>query len=90
MFFALLVLAGIAGLYDFYQWGSDYGHNLDPTAPIKVPGMSYQPPLLGTKELLNFVAYSGPDTGGWIMVAAGGLTMAALAIERFKNKVNTQ
>jgi len=89
-FFALLILAGAAGIYDFYQWGADYGHNLDPTAPIKVPGMSYQPPVIGTKVLLNFTAYSGPDTGGWIMVASGILIMGALAVETFKNKVKVR
>ena len=40
--FALFALAGLA---DFYRWGHDYGHNLDPDAIIVVPGMSYQPPL---------------------------------------------
>ncbi len=85
-FFIILILTGLAGIYDFYQWGYDYGHNLDPTAPIKVPGMSYQPPVIGTKELLNFVAYSGPDIGGWIMVASGLLTGAAIGTEIFKNK----
>jgi copper chaperone NosL len=57
-------------IYDFYRWGYDYGHNLDPTAPIQVPGMSYQPPLFGHKRLLNFDAYSFPDAGGWIVAGA--------------------
>jgi len=86
MFLVILVLTGAAGLYDFYQWGYDYGHNLDPTAPIKVPGMSYQPPVIGSKKLLNFLAYSGPDTGGWIMVASGILSIIALTFEQLKNK----
>jgi hypothetical protein len=66
-FFGLISLLGIGVLIDMYLWGYDYGHNLDPTAAIKVPGMAYQPPLIGYKELLNFLAYSGPDTGGWIL-----------------------
>jgi copper chaperone NosL len=77
----VLISAGIAGLVDFYLWGYDYGHNLDPNAAIKVPGMSYQPPLIGTKELLNFVAFSGPDTGGWIIAVSGLLVIATLIIE---------
>jgi len=85
-FFILIILLGIAGLYDYYQWGYDYGHNLDTTAAISVPGMSYQPPLIGTKILLNFTAYSGPDTGGWVMVIAGVLTGIAIGIELFKNR----
>jgi copper chaperone NosL len=73
LFFAILILTGIAGLVDFYLWGYDYGHNLDPTAAIIVPGMAYQPPLIGSKELLNFIAYSAPDIGGWILVVSGSL-----------------
>lgn len=59
----VFVILGVAGIYDFYLWEYDYGHNLSPTAPIKVPGMAYQPPLFGKKMLLNFVAYSYPNWG---------------------------
>jgi copper chaperone NosL len=45
-------------------------HNLDPNAAIQVPECPYQPPLLGYKQLLNFGAYSIPDTGGWMLIAA--------------------
>src|SRR6185295_20019896 len=31
----------VAGLGDFWKWGYDYGHHLDPHAAIRVPGMSY-------------------------------------------------
>jgi len=86
-FMGLLVLTGIAALVDFWLWGYDYGHNLDPTAAIVVPGMSYQPPLIGTKQLLNFTAFSGPDIGGWIFVASALITIAALVIE-IKSKKN--
>jgi copper chaperone NosL len=67
----LTVLGGAAAMGDFYKWGYDYGHNLDPKAPIQVPGLSYQPPLFGHKTLLNFDAYSYPDVGGWIVVGVG-------------------
>ena len=79
----LFVLAGFVALYDFWKWGYEYGHNLDPTAPIQVPGMSYQPPILGYKALLNFGAYSIPDWGGWIFVVAGLLVAGAVVYERF-------
>lgn len=59
----LFLILGAAGIYDFYLWEYDYGHDLSPTAPIKVPGMAYQPPLFGKKTLLNFVAYSYPNWG---------------------------
>lgn len=76
-----IVVAG-AGLYDFWRWTYDYGHNLSPNAIIKIPGMAYQPPLLGTKQLLNFTATSLPDVGGLIAIAAvaAGVTMTVLEL----------
>lgn len=59
----ILVVLSFLGVYDFYLWEYDYGHNLSPTAPIKVPGMVYQPPLFGSKMLLNFNAMSYPHWG---------------------------
>lgn len=59
----LLIILGTLGIYDFYLWEYDYGHNLSPNAPIKIPGMVYQPPLIGEKMLLNFNAISYPHTG---------------------------
>ncbi len=59
---------GVVALWDFWRWGYDYGHNLDPNAAIKVPDMTYQPPLIGYKNLLNFTSYSGPDTGAWLII----------------------
>jgi copper chaperone NosL len=90
LFNILIIACGSAALIDFYLWGYDYGHNLDPTAPIVVPGMSYQPPLIGTKQLLNFTAFSGPDIGGWIFLVAGLLTIAALAYEIYRSRINNK
>jgi copper chaperone NosL len=67
----LTILGGLAALADFYQWGYAYGHNLDPKAPIQVPGLYYQPPVIGHKTLLNFDAYSYPDVGGWVVICVG-------------------
>ncbi|RCR70832.1 nitrous oxide reductase accessory protein NosL [Larkinella punicea] len=80
---SLFVLAGILALYDFWKWGYEYGHNLDPKAPIRVPGMSYQPPILGYKALLNFGAFSIPDWGGWLFLVAGLLVAGAVVYEWF-------
>lgn len=76
---AMLCAGACAGLLDYYRWGYDYGHDLDPRAAINVPGMSYQPPLIGYKNLLNFVAYSGPETGGWIFIAVGVIAVGLVA-----------
>jgi len=67
----LLVIGGTAGMVDFYKWEYDYGHILDPHAAIKVPGMVYQPPFWGTKQLLNFTATSYPGIGGIVLIGVG-------------------
>lgn len=59
----LLMIGGAVGIADFYMWLNKFGTNLDPAAPIKVPGMTYVPPLLGNKTLLNFEALSLPALG---------------------------
>ncbi len=85
---ALFVIFGIAFMVDFWLWEYDYGHNLDPYAAIVVPGMSYQPPLIGFKQLLNFGAYSYPDIGGWIMFGVA-IILLILAFIEFKNSKKT-
>lgn len=73
--FILFVTCGALAMADFWRWEYDYGHNLDPDAAIIVPGMAYQPPLIGFKQLLNFGAYSMPDVGGWIFIGVGAILM---------------
>ena len=80
--FILMSLLGIAGMYDFYLWEYDYGHTLNPKAIIKFTNpdgtpMGYQPPLFGTKKILNFTAHSYPRIGAYLMFI--GMFMTALA-----------
>jgi copper chaperone NosL len=75
---AAFAIAGAAGMAEFYLWSYDYGHNLASDAVIKVPGMTYQPPLIGSKQLLNFTAASWPATGSWLALAAFVLGVVAL------------
>jgi copper chaperone NosL len=77
----IFIAVAVVALYDFYRWGYDYGHNLDPDAAIQVPGMSYQPPVLGHKKLLNFDAWSTPAEGGWFLVASGTLILVLIVGE---------
>lgn len=92
-FISFLLIAAL-GVYDFWLWEYDYGHNLDPRAAIKIPGMTYQPPLIGCTELLNFYACSFPSTGGWIIVVAGTTSFLVFLDEliinrkKEKNKIN--
>lgn len=85
---ACAVLATLgAGVYDFWRWEYDYGHNLNPDAAIRIPGLTYQPPLFGSKQILNFVANSFPDVGGWLLISAGvviGTVFVYLLVTRHK------
>jgi copper chaperone NosL len=81
----LFIVTAAVGMYDFYLWGYDYGHDLNPNAAIKVPGMAYQPPLIGSKMLLNFNAISMPHIGSYILFAVVALAVFALFLDK-KNK----
>lgn len=85
----LFVAFGVVAMVDFWRWEYDYGHNLNPDAAIIVPGMAYQPPLIGFKQLLNFGAYSMPDIGGWIFVAVGVILLGITILEWRRGKKNT-
>ena len=86
IYLVLSLIGGVAALVDFYMWGYKYGHELDPSAAIKVPGLSYQPPLIGHKKLLNFDSYSYPDTGGWVVVGVTALFFIIWFIEWRRQK----
>ncbi|HRP07089.1 MAG TPA: hypothetical protein PLL69_01250 [Gemmatimonadales bacterium] len=67
----VFVIIGAIGLWDFWRWEYDYGHNLDTeNAAIVIPGMAYQPPLIGSKQLLNFTATAWPGLGAILLGAA--------------------
>lgn len=82
----LFIVVAIAGLIDFYIWGYNYGHNLNPDAPIKVPGMSYQPPLIGSKQLLNINAVSLPAIGTYVILISLTITAFAAFSKSFRLK----
>lgn len=82
------ILLCIAGGIDFWLWEYDYGHNLDPRAAIKIPGMAYQPPLLGSKELLNFIAHSYPAPGGLIIIIAASASCILMLFNIFHTAKN--
>jgi hypothetical protein len=84
----LFAVCAVAGLVDFYRWEYDYGHNLDPTAAIRVPGLSYQPPLIGSTKLLNFTAHSWPGAGGWIAIGAF-VTALVLVFQSYRQRATS-
>lgn len=80
--FVVMSILGILGMYDFNAWLIDYGTNLDPNAIMKLQNpdgtpMSYKPPLLGHKKMLNFDAYSYPMLGAYLMFV--GMCLVLLA-----------
>jgi len=82
----LMLLLAIAGIYDFYLWEHDYGHNLDPKAILKFTNpdgsiMGFQPPLFGSKDILNFKAHSYPQLGAYFLTAGMILSFLAVWIE---------
>lgn len=82
----LIIIIGIASLGDFWRWEYDYGHNLNPHAPIKIPGMAYQPPMFGCKHLLNFKACAFPSMGTYLLALSGTLGVIAAFIELLRGK----
>ncbi len=77
----IYIIIALFSFYDFYKWEYDYGHNLDPHAPIQVPGMAYQPPLIGYKKMLNFEVLSQPHVAGWFYICAGAILVGVSFFE---------
>jgi len=83
--FVLMTILGIAGMCDFYIWEYDYGHDLDPNAIMKFTNpdgsvMGFQPPLWGSKKILNFVAHSYPRAGAVFMFIGMSFTLLAFGL----------
>lgn len=83
----LMVLLAAAGIYDFYLWEYDYGHDLDPKAILKFTNpdgsvMGFQPPLFGSKDILNFRAHSYPQLGAYFLGLGMLLAFASGWLER--------
>ena len=80
--FIFMCLLAAAGMYDFYLWEHDYGHDLDPKAIMKFTNpdgsvMGFQPPLFGSKDILNFRAHSYPQLGAYFL--AFGMAFSFIA-----------
>ena len=89
LWLVVLIILCVIALYDFYLWEYDYGHNLRQNAAIKFTDasgdpMSYQPPLLGAKKILNFRAISMPRSATYLMI--GGMTLSLIAFWKAKKE----
>jgi hypothetical protein len=66
--FVLYLYFGLFSLWSFGYKLYSYGHDLAPTASVKVA--PFMPPLFGHKKLANFEVYSFPSAGSYFLAAA--------------------
>ncbi len=76
----LFLYFDLFSLWSFYSRLHSYGHNLDPTAAVKVP--PFMPPLIGSKQLANFTVYSYPGAASYLMGGFFVLLAAAIWLSR--------
>ena len=89
----LYVYFGLFSLWSFAYKLYRYGHDLAPTAAVKVP--PFMPPLYGRKQLANFEVYSYPGVGSYalavaVLIVAGAALLAwreARAIDKVDSLV---
>jgi copper chaperone NosL len=80
---ALIDLAVLTGYVTLFAFGRFvyklyvFGHNLDPTAPLKIE--PFTPAVMGTKQIANFTTTSTPQFGSLLVgiFATGVLAMLA-------------
>ncbi|MBK5193908.1 MAG: hypothetical protein JJE07_11990 [Flavobacteriaceae bacterium] len=89
--FILMTILGVLGMYDFNSWLIEYGTDLDPNAIMKMTNLdgtplTYEPPLLGSKKILNFTAHSYPRLGAYMMFAGMLLTLIAYFVGKKSQK----
>lgn len=69
------------GAFSLWSFGFklyQYGHNLLPTAAVKVP--PFTPPIFGYKQMANFEVYSYPAVGTYLMLATAVAILAAVFV----------
>jgi len=76
--FVLFSYFGLFSLWSFYHRLYTYGHNLDPTAAIKV--QPFTPPVFGAKQIANFSVTSYPDVASFSLFAFAVLLAAAILL----------
>lgn len=78
------VVFGLVMLVDFQHWLYQYGHNLSPSAPIRME--PFTPKFIGTTQVANFTVQSWPAAGALLMGAAGALGPVAILLEWRKRR----
>lgn len=78
---------GLFSLWSFYYKMYIYGHELDPTAAIKVP--PFTPPMFGHQTMANFEVYTYPSTASFFIAGMPLLLLLAMWLSR-KSWLNEQ
>jgi hypothetical protein len=78
---------GAFALWSFAYKMWSYGHNLAPTASVKIP--PFMPPLFGFKQLANFGVYSYPAAGSYALFAATFCLFFAFVLAWRQSRVRT-
>lgn len=86
--FVLFTYFGLFSLWSFYHRLYMYGHNLDPTASIKV--QPFTPPVFGSKQIANFMVNSFPGAASYALFAFAALLLLSilLSAKRTKDKAD--
>jgi hypothetical protein len=75
----MVVVFGYFGAFSLWSFGYKlyrYGHDLAPTAAVKVA--PFMPPMFGHRKLANFEVYSYPAAGSYALFVVGLALAAAL------------
>jgi copper chaperone NosL len=66
--FAVYTYFGVFSIGSFWYRLYQYGHNLDPRAPVHIK--PFTPLLIGVKQIANFREYSYPQAGAYLLCAS--------------------
>ena len=86
--FVLFTYFGLFSMWSFYHRLYMYGHNLDPTASIKV--QPFTPPVFGTKQIANFAVNSFPGLGSYAFLAFAILMLLAILLSVKRDRLKNQ
>lgn len=85
--FVSFLTVAVTGLYDLHRWEYKYGTELDSGAALSMEGLSFKPPLIACKPMMNFITCSWPHWGGVVLLLSGVLLFYIFFKEFFiKNK----
>src|SRR6266508_1011920 len=76
--FVIFTYFGLFSMWSFYHRLYMYGHNLDPTASIKV--QPFTPPFFGSKQIANFAVNSFPGPASYALFAFAILLAIAILL----------